>query len=179
MSAGLGTVPAQQTYLDVGQGNRIFDSLYDTELPARGMGRAAARMVHERIGHWVEAHSAIGPAHGLTNSAPGMIFCLPAAIAFTVYAAWSTRPYWQGRPGVIAKCVFGTALLLFSAGGMEILVNLVKTHQTVVSLETLLEESGEMIGTTIVLWGVIELLAAEKLAVHFDAKGIHFGKSEA
>jgi len=36
MSAGLGTVPAQQTYLDVGQGNRIFDSLYDTELPARG-----------------------------------------------------------------------------------------------------------------------------------------------
>ena len=36
MSAGLGTVPAQQTYLDVGQGNRVFDSLYDTSLPAFG-----------------------------------------------------------------------------------------------------------------------------------------------
>jgi hypothetical protein len=34
MSAGLGTVPAQQTYLDVTQGNRVFDSLYDEELPA-------------------------------------------------------------------------------------------------------------------------------------------------
>ena len=34
LSAGLGSVPAQQTYLDVGQGNRIFDSLYDVELPA-------------------------------------------------------------------------------------------------------------------------------------------------
>lgn len=36
MSAGLGTVPAEQTYLDVGQGNRVFDSLYDEALPERG-----------------------------------------------------------------------------------------------------------------------------------------------
>ncbi len=34
MSAGLGSVPAAQTYLDVTQGNRVFDSLYDSELPA-------------------------------------------------------------------------------------------------------------------------------------------------
>jgi hypothetical protein len=36
MSAGLGTVPANQTYLDVGQGNRVFDSLYDFPLPPVG-----------------------------------------------------------------------------------------------------------------------------------------------
>ena len=36
MSPGLGTVPAQQTYLDVGQGNRVFDSLYDGKLPVLG-----------------------------------------------------------------------------------------------------------------------------------------------
>jgi hypothetical protein len=34
MSAGLGSVPATQTYLDISQGNRVFDSLYDEELPA-------------------------------------------------------------------------------------------------------------------------------------------------
>jgi len=34
LSAGLGSVPAAQTYLDVSQGNRVFDSLYDEELPA-------------------------------------------------------------------------------------------------------------------------------------------------
>ena len=34
LSAGLGSVPAEQTYLDITQGNRVFDSLYDTELPA-------------------------------------------------------------------------------------------------------------------------------------------------
>lgn len=33
MSAGLGSVPAEQTYLDITQGNRVFDSLYDGALP--------------------------------------------------------------------------------------------------------------------------------------------------
>jgi hypothetical protein len=33
MSAGLGTVPPAQTYLDITQGNRVFDSLYDSDLP--------------------------------------------------------------------------------------------------------------------------------------------------
>jgi hypothetical protein len=33
MSAGLGSVPAEQTYLDISQGNRVFDSLYDSDLP--------------------------------------------------------------------------------------------------------------------------------------------------
>jgi hypothetical protein len=35
MSPGLGAVPAEQTYLDIGQGNRVFDSLYDEDLPPR------------------------------------------------------------------------------------------------------------------------------------------------
>ena len=131
-------------------------------------------MVHERLGHFIESHSPLGASHGLTNSAPAMIFCLPAALAFAAYAAWSTKPYWQGRPSVVFKCVAGTCILLFCAGGLEILVNLVKSQQTLVSLETLLEESGEMLGTTLMLWGVIDLLAAEKLSVTFDAKGIHF-----
>jgi hypothetical protein len=33
MSAGLGTVTPQQTYLDIGAGNRVFNSLYAGELP--------------------------------------------------------------------------------------------------------------------------------------------------
>jgi len=33
MSAGLGEVPPAQTFLDIGQGNRVFDSLYDSALP--------------------------------------------------------------------------------------------------------------------------------------------------
>ena len=33
LSAGLGSVPAAQTYLDISQGNRVFGSLYDFPLP--------------------------------------------------------------------------------------------------------------------------------------------------
>jgi hypothetical protein len=33
MSAGLGSVPAAQTYLDISQGNRVSEKLYDGELP--------------------------------------------------------------------------------------------------------------------------------------------------
>jgi hypothetical protein len=36
MSAGLGKVPVEQTYLDITQGNRVFDSLYDQDLPPEG-----------------------------------------------------------------------------------------------------------------------------------------------
>jgi len=45
MSAGLGTVPPEQTHLDVGQGNRVFDSLYDKPLP---------RLVGNRARWWRE-----------------------------------------------------------------------------------------------------------------------------
>lgn len=49
MSAGLGTVPADQTYLDVGQGNRVFDSLYEEPLPEhRGDAARWWREVLER-----------------------------------------------------------------------------------------------------------------------------------
>src|SRR4051794_8194492 len=50
MSAGLGTVPPLQTYLDVGQGNRVFDSLYDRPLPEHGKGGGWWLEVMERAG---------------------------------------------------------------------------------------------------------------------------------
>src|ERR1700742_3021184 len=43
MSAGLGTVTPEQTYLDIGAGNRVFDSLYDDELPPLPRAASACR----------------------------------------------------------------------------------------------------------------------------------------
>ncbi|HET7415997.1 MAG TPA: hypothetical protein VFJ61_00005, partial [Solirubrobacterales bacterium] len=48
MSAGLGTVPALQTRLDIGQGNRVFDSLYDQARPGDRHGPGWWREVVER-----------------------------------------------------------------------------------------------------------------------------------
>jgi len=71
MSAGLGTVPAEQTYLDVGQGNRVFDSLYDRPLPEhRG---DAARWWREVVERAESAPADIVPgllATTMMNAAP-------------------------------------------------------------------------------------------------------------
>jgi hypothetical protein len=72
LSAGLGSVPAEQTYLDISQGNRVFDSLYDSDLPqvTRGgiCGPPYSRAVVERA-----------------ESAPADI--VPGLLAFTLAAA--------------------------------------------------------------------------------------------
>ncbi len=36
----MGSVPAEQTYLDITQGNRVFDLLYDSDLPKRRAGES-------------------------------------------------------------------------------------------------------------------------------------------
>jgi hypothetical protein len=48
LSAGLGSVPAEQTYLDISQGNRVFDSLYDSALPVLGPDCSAWNAVLSR-----------------------------------------------------------------------------------------------------------------------------------
>ncbi|HEU4599783.1 MAG TPA: hypothetical protein VFS26_08550, partial [Solirubrobacterales bacterium] len=64
MSAGLGTVPSEQTHLDVGQGNRVFDSLYDSPLPERRGG--PARWWHQVVERAESAPADIVP--GLLRS---------------------------------------------------------------------------------------------------------------
>lgn len=70
MSAGLGSVPAAQTYLDITQGNRIFDSLYGESLPE---GR-----VRVPLNRPIEG----GPLVKRANSAPAEI--VPGLLALTL-----------------------------------------------------------------------------------------------
>ncbi len=131
-------------------------------------------MIHERLSHLIAAHSST-EAHGITNNAPAMFIGLPVALVIAFIGAKFTRPYWYGRPKVCILFALGLGLFLGSAGGLEILVNFFKDNQPMVSLETLVEESGEMLGVTIVLWSAVELLIAEKLTIAFSRSGIRFG----
>ncbi len=85
MSAGLGTVPAAQTYLDVGQGNRVFDSLYDSPLPLFEGDRARWwREVVERA-----------------ESAPAEI--VPGLLAKTLAAAGARARFSERRGSPLAR----------------------------------------------------------------------------
>jgi hypothetical protein len=82
LSAGLGSVPANQTYLDVTQGNRVFDSFYDSQLPPLGEDCAAWPAVLSRA-----------------RSAPAEI--VPGLLASTL-----RRSGVEVRLGPGAPCVF-------------------------------------------------------------------------
>jgi hypothetical protein len=86
MSVGLGTVPANQTYLDVGQGNRVFDSLYNTGLPRLGP--------RPDCGSWGEAVESRG------ESAPAEI--VPFLLRSEA-RSHSIGVFYASRP----SCVFG------------------------------------------------------------------------
>jgi hypothetical protein len=84
MSEGLGTVPPNQTYLDIGQGNRVFDSLYDGDLPPLGKHCLA----------WEEA------VEKRAESAPAEI---EPFLLIREVGRHATAVFWSGR----SACAFG------------------------------------------------------------------------
>ena len=64
LSAGIGSVPAEQTYLDIGQGNRVSESLYDGALP-----RVEPRGT--RVPHWRQIVNRADSAPA--NIVPGLL----------------------------------------------------------------------------------------------------------
>jgi hypothetical protein len=87
MSAGLGAVPAEQTYLDITQGNRVFDSLYDTDLPPQnGTCPKWWRAVEER--------AASAPA----DIVPGLLSMTLAAAGVDVRVGGETSCTFSAHP---------------------------------------------------------------------------------
>jgi hypothetical protein len=99
MSAGLGTVPPNQTYLDIGQGNRVFDSLYDEGLPPPPRALDANQASGQRAGK-VDCRGWERAVQARAESAPADIepFLLrEEARAHGVAVSYEARP----------SCVFG------------------------------------------------------------------------
>jgi hypothetical protein len=76
LSAGLDSVPGAQTYLDIGQGNRVFESLYEGDLPSIRAGRG-------RVPAWSEIRERAA-------SAPADL--VPGLLASTLAAAGIGTP---------------------------------------------------------------------------------------
>ncbi len=99
MSAGLGSVPAEQTYLDITQGNRVFDSLYDSGLP-----RARVSLNRPIEG---------GPLVERAESAPAEI--VPGLLASTLGAAdksFEVRAVSLSRLGRLVRGLRGNDLVI-------------------------------------------------------------------
>lgn len=87
MSAGIGRVPAAQTYLDITQGNRVSESLYDTELPSVRFGETGVAPVDWEA---IDERAASAPAEVV----PGL---LASALAGAGLDAAAERTTGSGR----------------------------------------------------------------------------------
>jgi len=70
---------------------------------------------------------------------------------------WSVRGYFSHAHGALLKIGAGVGLMLVGAVGVEVLLNFV-TSRSLYIAQTLLEELLELGGSTVVLWGAVELL---------------------
>lgn len=106
---------------------------------------------------------------------------------FTLYAFWAamltpvlvwlwcvasaTREHWRGRPAIGWKFVVGFAVFLGSAVGFELLwISVFGGNPSDSPIEVYIEEVGEMIGVTILVWAALDLLAAAKVTLTFGSR---------
>ncbi len=97
LSAGLGQVPAEQTYLDITQGNRVFDSLYDTELPRFSPGSGCAAWWRA-----VQVRAESAPA----DIVPGLLSSTLEAAGIGVRVGGGALEGVGSRVGGEASCTF-------------------------------------------------------------------------
>jgi hypothetical protein len=78
------------------------------------------------------------------------------------------RRYFRTVPGVLPKFLMGLAIMATGATLIEILSNFVKYDSAWYHLELVCEEGCEMLGVTIILWAIYDLLLGHGLYIHLD-----------
>jgi hypothetical protein len=79
-------------------------------------------------------------------------------LALFVALILSIRSYFQRAPSAFIKMLFGLAIMMVGAIGIETFDNFVAPTSVYGVLRVFLEEVCEMLGGTVVLWGSYELL---------------------
>jgi hypothetical protein len=91
-----------------------------------------------------------------------MLFCGPILVAALFAIGSTAKTYFAGRKAIAAQFVLGFALLVGAATGVEFISNFVGQGMGYV-IETLIEETGEMLGETILIWACLNLLASYQI----------------
>jgi len=81
----------------------------------------------------------------------------------------AVRGYFRRAPGALRTIAVGMAVMLTGAIGVELLSNLVEPGSRAAALQVFSEESLEMVGATVVLWGSLELLHCHGLVLGLEA----------
>lgn len=117
-------------------------------------------MVHERLGTWLASVAFATPSLG--DAGPWLVVLAPVYGAVAFVAARSWAGYLHGRAWTLGILVAGVLLLGVSAAGLEALMFLLEAEHTLVGKAiSVVEETGEMVAVTLLLWGSVRLVQAE------------------
>ena len=113
--------------------------------------------IHENFGYWLD-HLRNRRDTVFAQTGFWMLICAPLFLGGLALLGWGARRYLFGRRGVVVTLVVGAIVFVAAGAGVEMLSNFVQPHGFGARALVLLEECGEMIGGTIMLWGVCALM---------------------
>lgn len=125
-----------------------------------------AAQIHEKVSGLIHRHVLGVSIHETQFEHTGywMFFLAPILlIGFGV--CWHLLKPYVGGQSSGSKLAIGALIFLASATGPEILLNFVSGNAKAV--EQVVEEVGEMLGVTIVLWGALQMLSAHEVRLDF------------
>ncbi len=122
--------------------------------------------IHERIGDKLDllltgGVGAAGTAFKITGT--WMLFLAPPLFAALIAGVIFLRKRLSIPTGVFVKAVLGIVIFIVSAGPEDIILNYVSGAGA--TFQVAVEEYGEMMGVTLILWAVMTLLARQNAAV--------------
>jgi hypothetical protein len=126
--------------------------------------------IHENFGYWLD-HLRNRRDTIFAQTGFWMLICAPLFLGGLALLGFGARRYLFGRGRVVVTLVVGAVVFVAAAAGVEMLSNFVEPHGIGARGLVMLEEVGEMIGATIMLWGVCGLMRAHgvRLLVTDDA----------
>lgn len=92
-----------------------------------------------------------------------MFLLLPPLLVLVFLSALNTRRYLNVPRNISSMLAVGFFIFIGSATGTEILSNFIVEGGMAASLQITLEELGEMLGVTIMLWATYDLLISERI----------------
>lgn len=118
-----------------------------------------AAMIHESLGRKLDALVDLTNRRAslLQETGVWMLFCGPLLVAAIAMMGWAAAKYFRGRKRIATMFITGFALLVGASTGVELLSNFVG-QGIGYTVETLIEETGELLGETVLLWAALELL---------------------
>lgn len=117
---------------------------------------------HERLGNVVEGLTGVGAG---VSMGPWLLAALPLYLALGWLVWRAARPLVVGRPRVLGLAVAGVLLLGLSAAGLEAIGSMLAGQPLAVRMVGVVEEVGEMMAGTTLLWAAWELIRAEGITL--------------